>query len=227
MTDLRKSKLFSGIPEIELQAALESVSIRVQKYSRSEIIAFEGDPCTSIGILLFGELSIQKLLPSGNKIVIDSLQAGESFGEVVVFSDHANFPASIEAVEAAQIAFISKENVMLLCNLSPRFLLNFVGLLSNKILMLNRKVKSLSLQSPRQKTINYILEQFHQQSSLLIKCEDSRFEMAEKLGLPRPSLSRELSKLRARGWIDFDGRTIKILNLEALNENLAQRSRKI
>jgi hypothetical protein len=44
--------------------------------------------------------------------------------------------------------------------------------------------------------------------------------MAEILSIPRPSLSRELIKMKANKWIDFEAGTIKILKLESLEEAL-------
>jgi CRP-like cAMP-binding protein len=224
MTDIYNLQLFREIPMEKLSLLLDKVSLYSQKYSRSEMIAFEGDECNAIGIILTGEITIHQTLPSGKKTVIDTLKAGDSFGEVIIFSDHKTYPASIEAAEPSQITFISKENVIRLCSYSPEFLNNFAGLLSNKILMLNRKVKSLSLQSPRLKTINFILESYQQQQTLLLQFNESRIEMAERLNLPRPSLSRELIKMKANKWIDFEAGTIKILDLESLKEALNKSS---
>lgn len=220
MIQLNECKLFAGIPQDELDSLRLKIVLRKQKYTQGEIVAFEGDACTSIGIILHGGVSIQQLLPSGKKIIIDTLHQGDSFGEVIIFSEKNSYPASIEAAEPTQIAFISKGNVLSLCIHSTVFLNNFVSLLSNKILMLNRKVKSLSLQSPRHKTINYILENYREQKTMTLHFNDSRNEMAEKLGLPRPSLSREFARLKAYGWIDFQGGTIKILDLESLEADL-------
>jgi CRP-like cAMP-binding protein len=224
MPTITECRLFSGIPQEKLIEYLKKINLRVQKVERGEIVAFEGDDCSSIGMILAGQVSVYQLQPSGKKIVIDTLHAGGSFGEVIIFSDQRTYPATIEAAEDGQIAFLSREDVMTLCNLSPEFLGHFMGLLSNKILMLNRKVKSLSLHSPRLKAINFILENYSRQKTLQLHFNESRLEMAEKLGLPRPSLSRELMKLKALGWIDYDGASIKILDLERLSDGLNESS---
>lgn len=218
MSGISESRLFLGITEQSRIGLLNIVSIRIQDYSDGEIIALEGDPCTSIGIILDGEVIISQSMPSGKRIILEKLQAGENFGEVIIFSDHSSYPASVEAVNSAKIAFISKENVLLLCKLSDIFVANFIGSLSEKILLLNLKVRNLSLQSPLQKTIHYLLENYKEQNSYTLRFDESRLEMAEKLNLPRPSLSRELIKMKAAGWIDFCKNTIQILDLEKLEE---------
>lgn len=45
-------------------------------------------------------------------------------------------------------------------------------------------------------------------------------EIASFIGIPRPSLSRELSKLRDEEIIKFDRNTITILDIEKLEEIL-------
>ena len=48
----------------------------------------------------------------------------------------------------------------------------------------------------------------------------SRLKMSEHLGIQRPSLSRELSRMREEGIIEFDKEFIVLKDLEALNNLL-------
>ena len=86
--------------------------------------------------------------------------------------------------------------------------------------MLNNKVKSLAFKSVREKVINFILELQKSQQNDLVKLKSSKEDIASYLGIPRPSLSRELIKLREDKLIEFDRSSINILNLEALEEEL-------
>lgn len=95
-----------------------------------------------------------------------------------------------------------------------------MSLLSNKILMLNRKIKSISLKSVKHKVINFILEQRKVQKSDTIKLKINKEQIASMLGIPRPSLSRELMNLRDMEYIEFDRNTIIILKVEELEEEL-------
>lgn len=107
-----------------------------------------------------------------------------------------------------------------LCSLNTSVLNNFMGLLSNKILMLNKKVKTLSYQNIRQKLCNYLLEESKKQNSFILKMSVSRKEMAEQLGIPRPSLSREMINMKEEGLIEFEKNIIRILDEEALETEL-------
>lgn len=95
-----------------------------------------------------------------------------------------------------------------------------MSLLSNKVLILNSKIKSISFKTLRQKVINYILNEVKEQKSNLIILNNSKEEIASLLGIPRPSLSRELINLRDKSYIKFDRKNIAVLDIVGLEEEL-------
>ena len=109
---------------------------------------------------------------------------------------------------------------MKLCSSNERILENFVTLLSDKVIMLNKKVKSTSLKSVKHKVVDYILEKSNVANSNVIMINESKEDIASYLGIPRPSLSRELIKLRDENIIDFDRNSITILKFHKLEEKL-------
>lgn len=66
---------------------------------------------------------------------------------------------------------------------------------------------------------NLLIEEYDIQRNLFLMLPYSRSEMAELLGIPRPSLSRELVNMQNDGIIEFNRNIIKLLDIEAL-ENL-------
>ena len=112
-------------------------------------------------------------------------------------------------------------NVLIkLFSLNDTILENFMMLLSDKVVMLNNKIKSISLKNVRQKVVDYILQEYIVQKQLVISLKMNKEEIASFIGIPRPSLSRELSKLRDEEIIKFDRNTITILDIEKLEEIL-------
>lgn len=97
---------------------------------------------------------------------------------------------------------------------------NFMMLLSEKIIILNNKIRSISLKSIRQKVVDYILCEYMNEKNEEIKLKYSKEEIANDIGIPRPSLSRELIKLRDEGLINFSRNKITILNIEELEDIL-------
>lgn len=212
--------LFRGIPAADLQKLLAQAHLALRDYAKDEVVGFEEDDCDAIGILAAGCIHIQRLYASGKSITIETLNAGDSFGEALVFADNGAYPATLIAAEDSRVIFLSKDDVLRLLSASPIFLRNFLRMLSNRILHLNRKIKGLSYSTVRQKVANYLLEEYQRQKSCRLKLPLARHELADALGIPRPSLSRELISLKDEGWIDFTRREINILDLEKLRQVL-------
>lgn len=214
------SSIFKNIDETNIKSILDKINYKIIKYSKDETIAIEEDECSSLGIIIKGKVQIQKMFLSGKIVTIDTLEKGNIFGEVIIFSNTSKYPATIMSANETTVMFIAKEEILKLCSGNMRFLNNFMNLLSNKILMLNKKVKNLSYQTIRQKITKYILEESNKQSSLIINLNVSRKDMADHLGIPRPSLSRELINMKEDNLIDFHKKTIKVIDKEKLLEVL-------
>ena len=207
--------MFYDMKPEEISNFFKDIDYTIKTFSAKEIIALEGDECKYIGVILDGTLDIKRML--SNKVVkITSVGPGHLFGEVIVFSDVNKYPATVISSSKSEILFISKENFIKFCYTHADFLEMFLKDLSNKILILNKSIERLSYNSIRQKISNYILDEYQKQGSRFINISMTKQKLAETLGVPRPSLSRELINMKELNIIDYSKDTIKILNLEAL-----------
>lgn len=213
---LLKCILFKDMDKNEVLKVLEKVPYQIVEYNRNEVIAIEGDSCNSLGIILKGKIEIQKVFPSGQVMTINIFEEGNVFGESLVFSKKHTYPATITAIEKAKIMFIEKENIVKLCMLNSKVLTNFVSVLSERILMLNKRITNLSQDSIRKKIANYLLEEYKNQGSTTLNIPLTRKRMAELLNIPRPSLSRELGAMKDEGIIQLDKNIIEIVDIQLL-----------
>ncbi len=220
LNELAKCVLFRGLKENEILNLLEKINYKISSYNKGDIIAIEGDDCNSLGIILKGSIEIQKIFPSGQVTTINNFHEGNVFGESLVFTDKHAYPATISATDYAEIMFIEREDIIRLAMLNATILTNFVRVLSHRILMLNDRLSNLSQDSIRKKIVNYLLSEYRKQQSLIISIPYSRKKMAELLNVPRPSLSRELTKMKDDNLIDFDKNQIKIFDIDQLEESL-------
>lgn len=217
---LKNCILFKDFKEEEIKHTLNNINYKISSYEKQETIALESDKCNSIGILLDGTVEIQKLFSSGKTVTIDILLSGDIFGEVIVFSSTNTYPSSIIASKNTTVLFITKEYILKLCSLNSILLSNLMSLLSNKILMLNKKVKYLSYNTLRQKIASFLLEQYGIQQNSTIKLNLSREALSELLAIPRPSLSRELVNMKKDGLIEFNKNIIILNSIEDLEKIL-------
>lgn len=193
----------------------------IKNYSKNDIIAMEGDACTSIGLILDGNIDIKRML--GTKVIhLSSFSKGHIFGEIIAFSDINLYPATVISSTPSKIMFISKDNFIKFCTSHEDFLGMFLNDLSNKIFVLNKSITNLTFNSIRQKICNFLISEYKLQNSENIKLKMTKEKIAESLGITRPSLSRELINMKNMGLIDYSRSHIKILNLEDIENILME-----
>jgi CRP-like cAMP-binding protein len=212
--------LFRNLEDSKLKEILVKSHYRLKNYKTEEVIALEGTPCQQLGFILDGAISINKIYPSGRTVAIATLNKGKIFGEVVLFSDHNIYPSTVIASTDCSILFFEKEKFIDMCNFYPQIYENLLRAFSDRILLLNQKITNLSFKSIRQKIIHHLFQVYKQQQKQYIDIPHSRSDWAELLGIPRPSLSRELIKMKEANLIDFDKSTVKLIDLNALEEEL-------
>lgn len=217
---LEKCILFRHLNIDNIQSLLRVLEVKAETYEKESIIAFEGDQCTSLGIVVSGKVELQNIYPSGKVATLTTLNPGQCFGEAILFSDQDKYPICTVAKTKSTIIFIEKDSIMHGLTHHPILLNNFLSMLSNKLTMMNRKIKVLSLDTIRQKVCNYLLKEYKIQGTTMIQTKMSRKDMAEHMSIQRPSLSREMIKMKEEGLIDYDKSTIKILDVDALEDEL-------
>ena len=217
---IKKNQLFIGLNDETIKNVLKEIKYYIKTYSKGEIIANEDDECRSLSLVLDGTVEIQRLYSNGKYIVLSRIFEGDVFGEALVFSKAKTYPATVIALSECKVLFINKSDILKICSNEEKILENFVSLLSDKVFILNSKIKSISFKSIRQKVINYILNEVKKQKDNSIILKNTKEEIASLLGIPRPSLSRELINLRNMNYIEFNRKKITILDIESLEEEL-------
>ncbi|WP_342563480.1 Crp/Fnr family transcriptional regulator [Paenibacillus sp. FSL R7-0345] len=215
---LQSCLLFRGKSAEELEHLLHKMIYTVTAYQKNRLIFAEGDTADRIGIILSGRVEVQKTHPSGSGVTIAHLSAGQTIGEAVLFRKENLVPATVTATGPCQVMFISKHELLRLFSADTDILTRFIENLSERLVLVNRKIEILSAGPLRRRMIYFLLEQAVQQASDQIRLPFSRKEWAEHLNTARPSLSREMGYLRDMGWIEFSGSRITLLNQAAMHE---------
>ncbi|TCT16814.1 CRP-like cAMP-binding protein [Natranaerovirga pectinivora] len=220
ITNLKNFILFEDLDATILVDALKISKYEVKHYSAEEIIAFESTPCTQLGLIIKGSISISKIYPSGRTVSVTTLEEGDIFGEVILFSNHSIYPSTVIAASDCTVLLFEKNKFIAMCDYYPKIYKNLLQAFSDRILLLNQKITNLSFKSIRQKIIHFLFNTYKNQKNIYLNIKITRSEWAELLGIPRPSLSRELVKMKDDGLIDFDKSTIRLMNLDALEDEL-------
>lgn len=213
---LKQTRLFGHLEDESLTTIIKGLNARYKQYNSNDIIFMEEEPCKHLSVVINGIIEIQKLDSYGNILVVSSLEEGDVFGENLLFGDRNLYPMSVICKSSASVLHISKEYIYELCEKDHMFMRQMFRILSNKAMALSSKLKQVSMKSLRQMICNYLFSMYKNTGKLTIELNMSKKEWAEKLGVQRPSLSRELINMKEDGFINYDRKTITILDIDEI-----------
>ncbi len=210
-----RSVLFGGISPEELEIMLGCIGYHQNRYEKGEIIAFEAENIRHIGIVLSGAVDMIKEDIWGNRTMLVRMRKGELFGETFVCGADNMSVVTFAASENSSLLFLPFDRVMKSCSntcvFHQRLIENMVRAIAAKNLELMRKVEVVSKKNLREKILGYLSQQAQLHDSRYFEVPLGRIEMADYLCTDRSALTRELSKMRDEGIIDYDKNTFKIL----------------
>jgi CRP-like cAMP-binding protein len=151
---------------------------------------------------------------------MDLLKPGDLFGEVAVFAEDSVWPGSVVAQEASRALFIPRLKIIgqchQICSRHRTIIRNMLKIVSEKAMKLNKKVEYLTIKSMRGKIAAFLLEQYLKTGKTTFVLPLNRNETADFLNVSRPSMSREMRRMKEEGIIDFHLSSIRVINPEAL-----------
>lgn len=222
VTLLMSSSLFTGISICGLENMMNCLQPNLSAYKKNSYITLEGDPFTGLGVLLTGEAAVIKENMAGSRNIMAILRSGDIFGEMIAFSGKRHWPATVFAQTDCSVIFLLPDKITGKCTNAceghAQLINNMLSILSEKALLLNRKVEYLSLGSMRGKISTYLLEQHQSTEKNVFNLPLNRNDLADFLNVSRTALSREMGRMRDEGLIEFYRSSVKINNIDALKE---------
>ena len=214
---LLKNPLFKGTTPEELTNNFEGINYNIKNFRKGDILAFQGDSCNRLIILLKGSVRGEMIDYSGKLIKIEDIASPRALAPLFLFGTENKYPVEVTANEEVEALFIPKESVLLLFQRNQLFLENYLNTSANYAKTLSDKLFFLSFKSIKQKLASYILRLSASASNKIVM-DRSQQEMADYFGVSRPSLARELSHMQDEGLISVDRKHITILNPEKLKK---------
>ncbi len=206
--------LFGGFTKGELWEIFNTSGYGIEKYSKGQIIHLQHEVCTSMDIILEGGVSVQKIEEEGNILKITVLSPGDSMGANLIFASRNTYPMTVVAEEESIILHIYRDLVLRLSRENDDFLIKLMKVISDKALVLTDKIDAISLKTIRDRIRDFLRYEYFIQDSPVIKLNISKKDLAERLGVQRSSLSRELNKMRRDGLLEYDARTITLKHMD-------------
>lgn len=207
---LQINSLFSNLSEQETDWLMIARDLSIKEYGKGAVIYLQNERCDTLDVILRGSVIIQSIDEQGNVLTMSEFGPGDLIGVNLLFSQRNFYPMTITAKANAVILHIGKATMTALSMQNQDFLLGLLQYLSDRSVLLTDKIKLISSKTIRQLITEFLAYEYRQQGSLLIKLNISKKELAERFGIPRTSLSRELQKMRRDGLLEYDRDSILI-----------------
>ena len=196
---------------------LQHARFRVAEFARGSTIHFEGDACQNLEIILEGQVVIDRIDAEGNLMTVAQSYRHEVLGGNLLFSQRPFYPMTLSAVRSTTLLLIDKDTLLDLLSQNPTFLRIYLELTSDRANMLGDQIRHYVNKSIRMCLASFIKQEYDRQQTNPITLSLSKKKFAEKIGVQRTSISRELAKMRREGLIHYDRRVITILDMQMLD----------
>ena len=215
---VRKHKLFQGIALDHLERMLECSKSRYKTYKKGEMVFHQEDDACCLYVLLKGRVMIVKHLISGRKNTLYEVMENQIFGEHYIFGDTMTYQYGAQAACDLEVLEIPSKFFYSFCaeNCGHHQILmrNILGILATKEWLSVKKLNIISASSLKERISIWLMDEADESGNVQLKM--NREELADYLGVARPSLSRALMRMQNEGMIDVSRCHIKILNYEKI-----------
>jgi len=204
--------LFQNLNEKDLAYALEFFHAKKRKFQKGEGMKRPGEKLPFFGLVLAGNTEVYMDDMDGNHLVMAYVEEGETFGESLCYLGKPN-PVGIVAATDCEVLFMDCEKLKstgarseLDCTLGKRF----ISMLAERTLDMNSRIQVLSKLSIRDKLLTLFARQQLIAGKKTFEIAMDRERLAAYLGTNRSALSRELSRMKEEGIIDYDRNVFRL-----------------
>ena len=204
---LKQCPLFRGVEENDMEALLSCLGATERKYKKNDVILLAGTKVTSIGILVEGNAQITRDDAEGSRAILSELVKADLFAEAYVAAGSAEIPVTVIATTDCRIVWMPFGKIIGTCSSSCGFhkslVQNMMWVIAVKNILMNEKMRILSCKTTKEKLMTYLSDYSERVGKNRFKIPFSRNELADFLSVDRSAMSRELSRLRSEGYLDY------------------------
>lgn len=214
------SRYYKTLTQVEPFAQLRSESqkqfcsdprIQWQAIEKGNILHLQNEVCQRIDVIIEGQFAVQNIDADGNMMTIQIFSDRELLGTNLLFSSRNHYPMTIIATQKSVIAQVPKQLLLEMCRQNEVFTVALLQCVSDRSILLTDKIQSIALKSIRKAILEFLKFESTIQNNQQVLLPISKKALAERLGVERTSLSRELDKMRKDGLICFDAQSITLL----------------
>ena len=166
-------------------------------------------------LVLAGRVKVYKLSSQGKEQILHYYGPGKTFGEAAMWMGK-KFPAFAEAVEATTLLVIARSRIVEAVRKDPELAVGMIAGLSRKLHEFERLIAELSLKDVLGRLAGVLLTESRQAGSATFRLDQTKRQLASRIGTVAESLSRAFKKLEDAEMITLRGSQVTIRKEAAL-----------
>lgn len=220
MNDYLQSSLFRQISREEAEKMLSCSRAQFREYPAGSLIFGENDKPKFLYLLLEGKVQVSKHLPSGKRNLLFQVKELEVFGEAASSAGDDYYWYEAAAVKTSKVLVLPYHFIYGVCSNACEHhrmvIRNLLEIQARSNLQMTKKLHIVTNTTLKQKIALWLMEVSRDGKKAVM--DMNREELADYLGVTRPSLSRTLMELQKQDIIRIEGKIIWIENMEELGK---------
>lgn len=187
-------------------------------FPKDAIIYKEGNNSNYIYLIISGLIKCHKLDEQGKQLTTALYKEDDLFG-YTSFTQNLAYQESATAIQKTELVGLSKKALTSVLNKNHKVTLELIELLTGDLAVVKDQLLQMAYSSVSKKTASTILkfaEKLNRKPEEQIKI--SRIDLASVAGIATETLIRTMSNFKKQGIIEIEGRTIRILDINRLQE---------
>ena len=218
---LTANRLFEGLSPQERDRAIGSC-IR-KRFTKGERVFSTGDRPEFIYLLEAGYVKLVALDERGVERILNIFRPGDVFGEILFSVERRPFDAV--ALDEARLAILPRATFLDFLQSSNRWGLNFIRMVSERLVVMERDLAALSRTWTRPRLIHLLLKLADNlgepgTDGVLIRMPVTHETLANMIGASRVRVTSTLNQLQREGLLSKRGRFM-VVRPEALRRSMA------
>jgi CRP/FNR family transcriptional regulator len=191
-----------------------------RRFPHGQAIVRQGDPASSVCVVLAGAVRLSAVLPSGREVVVGLLGPGEVFGEAALLGGGPS-PVEARAVGEAQLVTLTAGSIDAVIRQNPATAAELLRLLAARLHRTSAALEeALAHDVPTRVSRRLVeLARTHgvpHPNGVRLALPLTQEDIGRMVGASRESVNKCLGGLVARGLVRIDGRRYVIPDPDAL-----------
>lgn len=212
---LRSLPMLSGLKEESLTALARAG--RMIQIEKGSYLFSQDDPAHSLFILRAGGIAILLNSHDGREMIIKEIRPGDYFGEVSLLTGSGR-TAGAQAWGDSELLEIAAGPFLAILDREPTLSRQMLGLIAKRLVEAHHRENALAFLNARARIARVMLEmdEADRRGEDLGYITLSQEELAQRTGLARQTVARELGNWRRLGWLLTGRGQIMLLNRSGL-----------